>query len=190
MLVIIGKTASGKTTLREKMVKEYGFNPIITYTTRPMRKGEEEGKTYHYITDEEFNEKIKEGFFAEYKEYNTKKGIWKYGSAKEDLINSDKSSIIILTPGGVEDIRKNLPEPEIDMKIIYIYSNLSTIKRRLFYRKDNKDEIERRINSDNIDFKNADILADKIVYNNDENDLYEVIEKIISLYKKMNERDD
>lgn len=76
------------------------------------------------------------------------------------------------------------------MKIIYIYSNLSTIKRRLFYRKDNKDEIERRINSDNIDFKNADILADKIVYNNDENDLYEVIEKIISLYKKMNERDD
>ena len=78
------------------------------------------------------------------------------------------------------------------MKIIYVYSNLSTIKkRRLFYRKDdNKDEIERRINSDNIDFKNADILADKIVYNNDENDLYEVIEKIISLYKKMNERDD
>ena len=113
MLVIIGKTASGKTTLREKMVKEYGFNPIITYTTRPMRKGEEEGKTYHYITDEEFNEKIKEGFFAEYKEYNTKKGIWKYGSAKEDLINSDKSSIIILTPGGVEDIRKNLPEIDI-----------------------------------------------------------------------------
>ena len=53
MLVIIGKTASGKTTLCEKMIKEYGFNPIITYTTRPMRKGEEEGKTYHYITDEE-----------------------------------------------------------------------------------------------------------------------------------------
>lgn len=188
MLVLIGKTASGKTTLREKMIKEYGFNSIITYTTRPIRKNEVEGKTYHYITDEEFDKKIKEGFFAEYKEYNTEKGIWKYGSAKEDLINSNKSNIIILTPNGVEDIRKSLPE--VDMKVIYIYSNLSTIKRRLFHRKDNKDEIERRINSDNIDFKNADILADKIVYNNDENDIYEVIDKILSLYKRMNKGDD
>ena len=40
MIVIIGKTASGKDLIVKKLCNDYGYNKIVTYTTRPMRKGE------------------------------------------------------------------------------------------------------------------------------------------------------
>ena len=40
MLILMGKTASGKTLVRDKLVKNHGFNSVVTYTTRPMRKDE------------------------------------------------------------------------------------------------------------------------------------------------------
>ena len=38
MLIILGKTASGKNTIVNKLVKNYGFKQLVTYTTRPKRK--------------------------------------------------------------------------------------------------------------------------------------------------------
>lgn len=76
MLVLIGKSASGKTEIAQILVKKYGFHPIVTYTTRPMRKDEIADITYHYISNEEFLKKVEEGFFAEWKKYNTANGVW------------------------------------------------------------------------------------------------------------------
>ena len=76
ILVICGKTASGKNLVRDILVEKYNYNPIITYTSRPPRKGEKQDITYHFITIEEFNQKIEEGFFAEYQSYNTEFGVW------------------------------------------------------------------------------------------------------------------
>ena len=54
MIVLLGKTASGKDTILNELVKKYNYRKMITYTTRPMRKGEIQDKTYHFISDEEF----------------------------------------------------------------------------------------------------------------------------------------
>ena len=54
MLILMGKTASGKTLVRDKLVKNHGFNSVVTYTTRPMRKDEIPDVTYHYISEEDF----------------------------------------------------------------------------------------------------------------------------------------
>lgn len=69
MLVLIGKSASGKTEIAQILVKKYGFHSVVTYTTRKPRAGEIPDVTYHYITVEDFKQKIKEGFFAEWKQY-------------------------------------------------------------------------------------------------------------------------
>ena len=66
ILILIGKTSSGKTLIKEKLT-EKGFNGITTYTSRPMRKGEQQDVTYNFISEEDFNQKINEGFFEEWK---------------------------------------------------------------------------------------------------------------------------
>lgn len=181
MLVLIGKTTSGKTTIRDKLVNEHDWKEIVTYTTRPMRDGEKQDVTYHFISQEEFKEKINNGFFAEWKSYITNEGIWYYGTAKEDIKSADDQTVIILTPDGVRDILSN----ELDVSIIYVYSNMTTIYKRLNMRGDKRDEIERRVATDNIDFKGAELLADKIIYNNDGVDINTVTEDIISCYERI-----
>ena len=68
ILVLIGKSASGKTFVRDKLVKEHGYKSLVTFTSRPPRKGEKQDITYHFISQEDFEQKIEEGFFAEYKD--------------------------------------------------------------------------------------------------------------------------
>ena len=92
ILILIGKTASGKDKTVSELVSKHGFKKVITYTTRPMRKGEEQDITYHYILEEEFKQKIEDGFFAEWKSYNTEFGTWYYGSACGFYLNGNDAS--------------------------------------------------------------------------------------------------
>ena len=177
MLILIGKTASGKNLVRDQLVEKCHFSPIITYTTRPMRKGEKQDVTYHFISTDEFLEKINNGFFTEWKDYVTNDGLWYYGTALEDIENADDRSVIILTPQGYRDIKEKLPDKNISC--IYLYENIDTMKKRLSKRGDDTKEVERRIKSDLEDFKNFESEADKIVYNNDGTDIDEVIKKIL-----------
>lgn len=171
MIILIGRTCSGKTTIVNEL-KKYGFHPISTYTTRPPRKGD----TYHFIPESEFLEKVGQDFFAEYEAYETDFGTWYYGTARADIENAHSKDIIILTPNGICDLIKEYPT--LEYRLIYIYANKRTIKNRLMKRGDKKEETERRIRTDDEDFKGAESLADKIVYNNDGDDFNDVVLKV------------
>lgn len=181
MLVLTGKTASGKDLIKRILVTKYGFKQIVTYTTRPIRKGEKDGITYHYISDDDFKDKIKKGFFAEWKKYNTTSGVWYYGSAKQDFETATDDTVIILTPDGIKDV-KNL---KYNVKVVYVYANVETISNRLLIRGDDKDESQRRISHDEKDFKNVKIFADTIVENNLNDDINTVIKHILFYYGKV-----
>lgn len=181
MLILIGKSASGKDTITNKLIKDYGFKKLITYTTRPMRKGEVEGVTYHYISDEDFLNKVNNGFFAEWKKYKTTQGVWYYGSAIEDYAKSDNNTVIILTPDGVRDIKKLGFK---DIKIFYIFSDKGTIKKRLSIRGDNPDEVIRRMEKDDEDFKDITNLVDETIMNTFNSKISSVVNEVYSLYKK------
>ena len=181
ILVICGKTASGKNLVRDILVEKYNYNPIVTYTSRPPRKGEKQDITYHFISTDEFIEKINNGFFAEWKDYVTNDGIWYYGTALDDCMNASDKDVIILTPDGVRDLKKN----GVNAIVIYLYSNLNTIKHRLKFRGDDLKEVERRISSDIKDFKDAEMLADRIVYNNMNDNIDSVVENIVYWYEKI-----
>lgn len=184
MLVILGKTASGKDSVVNRLVTEYGFKKLITYTTRPMRNGEKNDIIYHYISEEEFKQKIESGFFAEWKSYKTMAGVWYYGSAKEDCASADDKTVIILTPDGYKDILdgyKDILDSSYDLKTIYIYANNNTIRKRLKNRGDKKEEVERRIQHDNDDFRGVQDLVDKIVYNNEGKNIDDVVGTIVNM---------
>ena len=107
IIVLAGKSASGKNFVAKKLEK-HGYETIVTYTTRSKRKGEKQDITYHFISDEEFKQKIDEGFFAEWKSYITNEGVWYYGSSLEDIENADDKSVIIFTPDGYREIKEKL----------------------------------------------------------------------------------
>lgn len=173
MIVLFGKTASGKSTILDLLAKE-GYEKVVTYTTRPKRRGETQGESYNFISEEDFKQKISEGFFAEYDSFSTTEGEWYYGSAKEDYKENGNRKIIILTPRGLESVK----ELGYEVIGIYIYANNATISKRLKLRGDKKEEAQRRVMRDNIDFKDAVKLADKIVYNNTDSSIGQILDKI------------
>lgn len=181
MLIICGKTASGKTSIVNKLISLHDFKQIVTYTTREMRKDEKQDITYHYISEKEFKHKIQEKFFAEWKSYNTEFGTWYYGSSLEDLNNAGDKSVIILTPEGYRDVRDKLKKKPV---VIYIYANNATIKNRLLERKDNEKEADRRLKQDNEDFKGFENEVDKIIYNNNGVHIEDVANKILECLEK------
>ena len=181
ILVICGKTASGKNLVRDILVEKYNYNPIVTYTSRPPRKGEKQDVTYHFISTDEFIGKINNGFFAEWKDYVTNDGIWYYGTALDDCINASDKDVIILTPDGVRDLKSN----DVNLIAVYLYSNLKTIRHRLEFRGDDEKEVDRRISSDIKDFKDAEMLADRIVYNNLNDNIDNVVENVLYWYEKI-----
>lgn len=180
MVIILGKTCSGKDTIVNNLIDLHGFKKIVTSTTRPMRKGEKQDVTYHFISEEDFKQKINEEFFAEWKSYITADGVWYYGTALEDLKNGEYNSVIILTPDGYRDVVNKLSKKPI---AIYIYANNATIKKRLLKRGDDKNEAQRRLEHDNEDFKGIENEVDRIVYNNDGEEIENVINKILQIVR-------
>ena len=179
MIILLGKTASGKDTIQRYLVNNYGYKKLVTYTTRPMRPGEIQNVTYHYISEDEFIEKIQQGFFLEYKVYNTEFGDWYYGSAKEDYKNADDKTIIILTPQGYLDLLCKIKNIKHDA--IYIKCSIAEIQKRLTNRGDYTKEAERRMLSDISDFQFVEDIADRVIENENktlEEICGEIIERI------------
>ena len=176
MVTIIGKTCSGKNRIVNDLINNYGFNQIVTYTTRSPRNGEVNGETYHFINTDEFMQKMKTGFFAEWKAYTTTEGVWYYGTAMEDLERADDKTVVILTPDGYRDIKG-----KVNCKVvsIYLYANNATIKKRLMARGDDSKEAERRVLHDNEDFKGIENEVDRIVYNNEGDTIDGAVQKIL-----------
>ena len=55
ILLLLGPSGCGKTTLGQKLA-EVGIPELISHTTRAMRKGEIPGRSYHFVTPEEFEQ--------------------------------------------------------------------------------------------------------------------------------------
>ena len=54
MIVIVGESACGKSSVAKCLVNNYGYKRIVTYTTRKPRDGEVDGFDYFFINQEEF----------------------------------------------------------------------------------------------------------------------------------------
>ena len=161
IIVLVGKTASGKTTVANELCKNHGYKRIITYTTRPMRDNEVQDVDYHFISDEQFNKMVENNEFTEYKRYNTAHGVWSYGSvitSEQEL--SDDCYVIIFTPQGLRDLSKKMS------RYIAFYLNVSFESQleRLKKRGDEEQQIIKRLINDAKDFENVFDIVDYNFY--------------------------
>lgn len=183
MIVLIGKSGSGKSTIADILCKQHGFNKIITTTTRPKRRGEKQDVDYHFVNQQDFDKLAEQGAFIEIKKYEVANGeVWYYGSPYDDIKESGDKDIIILTPEGCRNVIDNIGRDGI--KVIYIYANRRALESRLSKRGDSKDEIDRRMRQDQEDFKDADDIADFIVYNHYGDDINETVSILLKYLKK------
>lgn len=107
LYVFMGKSAAGKDTLYHQVMERYPeLLPVIPYTTRPIRAGEEEGKEYHFVTEERFRELERSGSIVEYRCYQTVKGPWYYFTADDGQIDLTRGDYcLISTLEGYKNIR-------------------------------------------------------------------------------------
>lgn len=142
-IILVGKAASGKDYLR-RILLENGYSTAVSYTTRPPRPNEKEGVDYKFISEELAQEYINQDIFLEYVSFNG----WIYGTTKEQW-NCEK--VFIMTPAGLSHV-KGVDRNE--SFVIYLDIKGEDRLNRLFSRKMPGDSIERRMQADEVDFKN------------------------------------
>ena len=140
-IILVGKAASGKDNLRKRF-ESRGFKYAVSYTTRPPREGEVDGKDYFFITDEEASKMVESNMFYEYVYFNG----WLYGTTVQQFYNDD---LFIMTPAGISHIK---PEDRVSSFIIYIDIYLFIRMKRLADRMMPGDTFTRRIEADELEF--------------------------------------
>ncbi len=93
MLVILsGVAGAGKDTVRKELMNRIEVaSSIPSYTTREPRADDIPGVTYHFITKEEFEQKIEEGEFYEYDIHHDHY----YGTSKKILDEKARNGLVI-----------------------------------------------------------------------------------------------
>ncbi len=97
MIVLLGESACGKSTIEKVLQDKYGYEKVVSCTTRKPRDNESQGVDYDFISDEEFMQKVKDGKFVEWSVYNN----WKYGFP---VVDDHRRSVAVLTPHGLRQI--------------------------------------------------------------------------------------
>ncbi len=172
MLVLIGASASGKTDIAKLLIKKYGFNKMVTTTTRRKRKGEVNKIDYNFVTEARFLKMKEKDSFLETTYYNDTH----YGTPKEGA-TIDK--VLIVDPNGANSIfDKQIP----DTLFFLLETDEETRKGRMLERGDNLIEIADRLNKDDEIFhpskvKHIDYKLNTSILNQDDlsaviNDLY------------------
>ena len=141
-LILVGKAASGKDHLKQRLQK-MGFNIGVSHTTRLPRENEKDGVDYNFVSEIEFIEMIGQEKFIEYMEFNG----WYYGQTEADFNGAD---VMIMSKDGLD----MLPDQYRDQCLVmYLDVDRMTRIERLNYRNDMNDTIMRRMNTDDEQFK-------------------------------------
>jgi guanylate kinase len=148
VFVLSGPSGVGKSTLIERL-KADGF-PItycVTATTRPRRAGEEHGKHYYFLTDEEYDALLAADEFLEHAVVHN---LYRYGipltSVREGL-RRGKDLIMAPDVQGASTVRWKLPNA---ITIFLRPASLEELMPRLEKRGTETDE-ERRIRLETAD---------------------------------------
>lgn len=111
LIVISAPSGSGKGSVINGLLKNDNKNRwlSVSTTSRPIRDNDIPGETYNFVTKEEFEKKIEEGYFLEYTNYA---GNY-YGTPKEFIGDKLKSGIDVILEieiEGANNIKKLIPE--------------------------------------------------------------------------------
>ena len=108
MTVFTAPSGAGKTTIVQHLLKKYKdkLRFSISATTRQQRPGEEDGRDYYFLSEEEFRILINEDKFVEWEEVYPGKYYGTLKSEVDRLIKEGKKLLFDIDVQGAESIKE------------------------------------------------------------------------------------
>ncbi len=143
IIVLSAPSGVGKTTVIQYLMSQReDIVTSVSATTRKPRPGEREGVDYYFISNQEFNEKIKRGEFVEYAQVHDEL----YGTLHSELqrrIESGKDVLLELDVQGMRSIKNKYPQA---VTIFMLPPSMKEMELRLKSRgSENEEKIQKRI---------------------------------------------
>jgi guanylate kinase len=161
IFVLVGPSGVGKSTLISKMqTSEFNINELISYTTRPMRPGEKNGRDYYFVSKNQYKRKESNG---EYILSTFVHGNW-YGITKKQLnalIKSDRNVFCSLNTGAAKKLKKLFGKNVVT--IFIAPPSFDTLKSRFAKRDSGDVNCKLRIKNAIDELKQQDLFDYKII---------------------------
>ena len=137
LIVVSAPSGCGKGTILSEVLKDDRFYYSVSATTRSPRLGEVNGVTYHFITKQDFEERIKNNAMLEYAEYC---GNY-YGTPKkeiDEMREQGKNVILEIEVQGAMKVREICPDAVF---IFVLPPSVAELERRLRKRATETDDV-------------------------------------------------
>lgn len=164
VLIVSGPSGSGKSTLVRKLLELPGTMLSISVTTRPPRKGENDGQWYHFVSEEEFRHMKDRGEFLE---SACVFGKHNYGTPRKwlDEARARKLDLVLeIDVQGAKQVKQQLPDA---VGIFILPPSRQELEERIRARgQDSNEEIRTRLERARLEMKHYSDY-DYVVINDD-----------------------
>jgi guanylate kinase len=143
VFVITGPSGVGKGTLIRTLLQRVPeLELAVSATTRRPRLGETHGVDYHFLSDQEFQQKVEAGEFVEHAEYSGRR----YGTLRSELeqrLARDVPVVLEIEVQGARQVKETMPEA---VRIFIAPPSEEALRTRLIGRgTDSADDMEQRL---------------------------------------------
>lgn len=192
LYVLMGKSATGKDSVYKNLIRnqELNLKQATTYTTRPIRDGEQDGVEYNFVGLEELKKFRQEGKIIEERYFDIVSDRWYYFTVDNGDIDLDSGNYLMInTIPAFTRLREYFGKNRVVPIYLYVRDILRlsrAVNRELNLENANPDEICRRYLADKEDFKEERLsLAGIDIEYRFENENFEVcVSKIIKSIKE------
>lgn len=159
LIIFSAPSGSGKTTLVRHILKTYpndiGFS--ISATSRPRRGVEENGRDYHYLSVEEFKQKVENNEFLEWEEVYAGTHYGTLKAEVERVWASGRAVIFDIDVEGGLNLKNQFKEKAL--AVFVMPPSIKILEERLHSRStDSKESIARRISKAEKELKTAELF--------------------------------
>ena len=135
LFIVSGPSGAGKTTLIQSVRRQ--LQPLgielyfsVSHTTRRIRDGETDGKSYHFVTDEQFAGMIERGEFLEWADVHAHR----YGTSRAEVsqrLSSGQDVILDIDYQGAKQIAQDGELRERSLSVFIFPPSLDVLRQRL-----------------------------------------------------------
>jgi guanylate kinase len=163
IFIVMGKSATGKDTVYKKLLEaeELHLKTAVMYTTRPIRRSEENGVEYFFVDENTLTSLQNQKKIIEHRAYETIHGTWHYFTVNDGQINLEESDYLMI---GTLETYTQIREYFGKDKVIPIYLELEdgarlmrAIKREQKQEQPKYAEMCRRFLADDEDFSDENL---------------------------------